>query len=374
MLHVGLTGGIGSGKSSVARHLVARGAVLVDADVLAREVVAAGTAGFAAVVAEFGERVVRPDGELDRPALGAVVFGDATARARLSGIVHPLVRERSAALVAAAPPDAVVVQDIPLLVEGGMARRFALVVVVHADAEVRVARLGEHRGMAAADAWARIAAQAGDDDRRASADVWLDNSGTPADLTAALDRLWDARIVAFEENVRADRAAPAPAHPVPADTGWAPAAARLVARVTAAAGDHGRGVAHIGATAVAGLPAADVLQLQIGVAGLPAADGMRAALREVGFVRRAPDHFASADPGRPADLHVREIDGPQWREALLCRDWLRADSGARDAYRRAVGEADAADGFATVEQRWWRTVNAAANRWGASSGWAPSLH
>ncbi len=220
MLQVGLTGGIGSGKSTVARRLAARGAVLVDADVLAREVVAAGTDGFAAVVAEFGDRVVGQDGELDRPALGAVVFGadDAgAARARLNGIIHPRVRERSEALVAAAPPDAIVVQDIPLLVEGGMAPRFALVAVVHADAELRVARLVEHRGMSAADARSRIAAQADDDARRAVADAWLDNSGTPADIEAAVDRLWDERLVPFEANLRACRPAPAVPRIVPAD-------------------------------------------------------------------------------------------------------------------------------------------------------------
>ena len=207
MLQVGLTGGIGSGKSTVARRLVARGAVLVDADALAREVVAAGTDGFAEVVAQFGGGVVGADGELDRPALGAIVFGDSDARARLNGIIHPRVRDCSMALVAAAPPDAVVVQDIPLLVEGGMAARFGLVVVVHADVDVRVARLVEHRGMSEGDARSRIAAQADDAARRAVADAWLDNGGGPDDIAAAVDRLWDDRLAPFDANLRLDRPA-----------------------------------------------------------------------------------------------------------------------------------------------------------------------
>ena len=132
MLRVGLTGGIGSGKSTVARRLVQRGAVLVDSDVLAREVVEPGTDGLAEIVAAFGPAVLDAGGALDRPALAAVVFGDPAARERLNGIVHPRVRRRSAELIAAAPADAVVVQDIPLLVEGAMGARFPLVVVVHA--------------------------------------------------------------------------------------------------------------------------------------------------------------------------------------------------------------------------------------------------
>jgi dephospho-CoA kinase len=135
VLQVGLTGGIGSGKSTVARRLVHRGAVLIDADVLAREVVEPGTDGWAEIVAAFGREVLDGDGALDRAALAAVVFADRQARDRLNGIVHPLVRRRSAELIAAAPPDAVVVQDIPLLVEGSMGSRFPLVVVVHADPE-----------------------------------------------------------------------------------------------------------------------------------------------------------------------------------------------------------------------------------------------
>jgi dephospho-CoA kinase len=193
VLRIGLTGGIGSGKSTVARLLTERGAHLVDSDVLAREVVAPGTAGLASVVAAFGDGVLTADGALDRPALAAVVFGDPGARARLDGIVHPLVRARAVELVSALPADAVVVQDIPLLVETGQAGAFDLVLVVEADLEARVARLVA-RGLTEADARARIAAQATDQQRRAVADVVLDNSGTPDQLAEQVDRFWAERV------------------------------------------------------------------------------------------------------------------------------------------------------------------------------------
>jgi dephospho-CoA kinase len=189
VLRIGLTGGIGSGKSTVARLLTERGAHLVDSDVLAREVVAPGTAGLASVVAAFGDGVLTADGALDRPALAAVVFGDPGARARLDGIVHPLVRARAVELVSALPADAVVVQDIPLLVETGQAGAFDLVLVVEADLEARVARLVA-RGLTEADARARIAAQASREERLALAGFVVDNSGTPDDLRAEVDRCW----------------------------------------------------------------------------------------------------------------------------------------------------------------------------------------
>jgi dephospho-CoA kinase len=193
VLRIGLTGGIGSGKSAVSQLLVRRGAVLVDADVLAREVVAVGTPGLAAVVEAFGESVLAADGSLDRPALAAVVFADPAARRRLDGIVHPLVRRRAAELIAAAAPDAVVLQDVPLLVETGQAASYDLVLVVEADLETRVARLVQ-RGLTEDDARARIAAQATDEQRRAVADVVLDNSGTLEQLAEQVDRFWAERV------------------------------------------------------------------------------------------------------------------------------------------------------------------------------------
>jgi dephospho-CoA kinase len=193
VLRIGLTGGIGSGKSTVSALLAARGAVIVDADRIAREVVEPGTPGLAAVAEAFGDGVLRPDGGLDRPALAAVVFADREARARLDAIVHPLVRARASELAAAAPDDAVVVHDVPLLVETGKWEPYDLVLVVEADPGIRVARL-VGRGLTEADARARMAVQATDEQRRAVADRVLDNSGTPEALEAQLERFWTEEV------------------------------------------------------------------------------------------------------------------------------------------------------------------------------------
>ncbi|MFF4379089.1 dephospho-CoA kinase [Kitasatospora sp. NPDC001547] len=190
MLKIGLTGGIGAGKSEVSRLFAARGAVIVDSDVIAREVVAPGTDGLAAVVAEFGPQVLREDGALDRPALGAVVFADPERLKALNAIVHPLVRARSAELEAAAAPDAVVVHDVPLLAENGLAPLFDLVVVVDAADGVRLDRLVRLRGMAEEEARARMAAQASREDRLAIADLVIDNGGGLAELEARVDEVW----------------------------------------------------------------------------------------------------------------------------------------------------------------------------------------
>ncbi|MBV9098756.1 MAG: dephospho-CoA kinase [Frankiaceae bacterium] len=195
MLLVGLTGGIGSGKSEVARRLAALGAVVVDADVVAREVVEPGTPGLDAVVAAFGPDVLTADGRLDRDRLAALVFGDADARARLNAIVHPLVRERTVALVtqaATADPHAVVVNDVPLLVEAGLAKTggYDAIVVVAADPATQRRRLVEQRGMAPADADARIAAQAPLADKLAVADYVVRNEGDLAELDAQVREVW----------------------------------------------------------------------------------------------------------------------------------------------------------------------------------------
>lgn len=185
-----MTGGVGSGKSTVAKLLVEHGAVLIDADAIAREVVEPGTPGFAAVVEAFGQDVVGPDGRLDRPKLAGIVFGDESKRAQLNAIVHPLVGQRTLELAQAAPPDAVVVYDIPLLVENNMAAGFDLVLVVEADADLRLSRLAK-RGMAADDARERMAAQATDQQRREVADVVIENNDSLEDLEAAVDDLWE---------------------------------------------------------------------------------------------------------------------------------------------------------------------------------------
>ena len=191
MLQVGLTGGIGAGKSTATARLAALGAVVIDADVLAREAVAPGTAGLAAVVRAFGAEVLAPDGSLDRAALAARVFADPAARQRLEAIVHPEVARRRAELVAAAPGDAVVVHDIPLLVEMGLTAGLDLVVVVDAAQEVRLRRLVEGRGLDEEQARSRIAAQAERAERLAIADVVLDGGGAVSQLQAQVDRLWE---------------------------------------------------------------------------------------------------------------------------------------------------------------------------------------
>ena len=182
MKRVGLTGGIAAGKSAVSGMLEDLGAVVIDADVLAREVVRTGTPGLDAVVAAFGEEVLGADGELDRPAMARLVFGDADARRRLEAIVHPLVFERIVELEAAAPQDAVVVHDIPLLAESGRAGTFDAVLVVDAPAEVQVARMVHDRGWSEAEARARIDAQASRQDRLSIATHVIDNTGTLEDL------------------------------------------------------------------------------------------------------------------------------------------------------------------------------------------------
>lgn len=189
MLRIGLTGGIGSGKSTAAARFAELGALVIDADTLAREVVEPGTPGLSAVVARFGSEILSPDGSLDRPALARLVFHDSEALAALNAIVHPLVAERRAELMASAGPDAVVVSDVPLLVENGMAGDFDAVVVVEAPLEQRLARLAS-RGLAEEEARARIARQASDQQRRAVATVLLDNSGSRAELTQQVDAAW----------------------------------------------------------------------------------------------------------------------------------------------------------------------------------------
>jgi dephospho-CoA kinase len=189
-LQVGLTGGIGSGKSEVTRLLAARGAVVVDSDLLAREAVAPGTPGLAAVVDEFGAGVLAADGSLDRPALGRLVFADPQRRAALEAIVHPYVRRRSAEIAHAAPRGAVVVHDVPLLVEKGLQRLYDLVVVVDADEEDQVRRLVGPRGMPEADARARVAAQASRERRLAAADLVVVNDGDLAVLRDRVADLW----------------------------------------------------------------------------------------------------------------------------------------------------------------------------------------
>jgi dephospho-CoA kinase len=190
VLRVGLTGGIGSGKSEVSRRLAAQGAVLIDADQISRQVVEPGTPGLAAIVAEFGPEVLLPDGSLNRPRLGEMIFADPELRGKLNGIVHPIVRARSQELEDAAEPGAIVVQDVPLLTENKLAGLFDLVVVVDVPPRVQIDRLTRNRDMTREQAKARMDAQASRADRLAIAAIVIDNSGSLAELDRQVGELW----------------------------------------------------------------------------------------------------------------------------------------------------------------------------------------
>jgi dephospho-CoA kinase len=391
MLQVGLTGGIGSGKSTVARRLVERGAVLIDADVIAREVVEPGSPGLQAVLAEFGDELRAPDGFLDRAALARVVFADESRRQALNAIVHPLVAARRSELAAALPPETVVVEDIPLLVENDLGAAFHLVVVVHASSEVRVRRLVAERGMDADDAWARVRSQADDAARRAAADVWLDNSGSITELLSAVDALWARRLVPFERNVRTRTIVRRSGTPtlVPYDESWPAQAHRLCARVALAAGSHGLGVEHIGSTAIPGIRAKDVIDLQLAVSSLDDADTIRPALEDAGFppfpgvwadnpkpADPDPVHWqnrlhGSADPARVVHLHVREANSAGWRYALLFRDWLRANPWEAKAYEaekiRLSSMHQTTSGYAEAKEPWFDSALPRAEAWAAAT-------
>ncbi|PRB72223.1 dephospho-CoA kinase [Arthrobacter sp. MYb213] len=194
MIHVGLTGGVASGKSAVATQLAKLGAVVIDADKLAREVVAPGTEGLAQIRQAFGHQVLASDGSLDRAALGALVFSDEAQRLKLNAIVHPLVRAEANRLRAAASSEAVVVEDIPLLVESGQADRFDLVLVVQAPHDERIRRMVEDRRWSVAEAESRMAAQASDADRAAMADHLLMNDGTLEQLQAQVTELFEKEL------------------------------------------------------------------------------------------------------------------------------------------------------------------------------------
>ncbi len=196
MYLIGLTGGIASGKSVVSSRLAQRGAILVDADILAREVVGPGSDGLAAIAREFGASVISPDGSLDRAALGAIIFSDPQKRAKLNEITHPAVWRLALdrfARAEAEDPHAVVVYDVPLLVESSRSRpmRFDLVVVVHASSEVRLGRLMSERGMTREEATHRLNSQASDAERLAIADVVIDSNGTLDETLQQADELWE---------------------------------------------------------------------------------------------------------------------------------------------------------------------------------------
>jgi dephospho-CoA kinase len=391
VLRVGLTGGIGSGKSTVAGRLEELGAVIVDADRIAREVVEPGTPGLAAVVEEFGSGILAPDGSLDRPALGKIVFADGDRRAALNAIVHPLVYARRSELVAAAPEDAIVVEDIPLLVENSLGKGFPLVIVVHAPASERVRRIAASRAITEEDAWARVRAQADDDARRAAADVWLDNSGAPDSTVAAVNSVWTDRLVPFEANLRAGRRAERSTQAVLAspDPTWSAQAVRLIERVRHCASQRILRVDHVGSTSVPGLAAKDVIDLQVVCEDLPTAENVAGSLTGAGLVRMpgrwwdtgrdGAEHdkamACNADPGRAANVHVRPVESPTWRDALLLRDWLRATPTGAAEYEALKRELvtlphETIDDYAERKTPWIKDALARADAWAARTGWS----
>lgn len=393
VLRVGLSGGIGSGKSTVAERLTTKGAVLVDADALAREIVEPRTSGLAELVDRFGERILDGDGALNRPALAELVFDDEQARADLNAITHPRIRELTAQRMSEAPGDAIVVHDIPLLVEAGYGADYDLVVIVDAPEEVRVRRLVE-RGLTESDARARIRAQATLQQRYEAADVWIDNVGSVEQVRAVVDELWRERLVPFEENLRfGRRAACAEPRLVQADPDWPGQARRLISRVERAAGAAALRVDHIGSTAVPGLPAKDVIDLQLTVRSETDADDLAPALTAAGFPEYlaarndTPHGFApgaeqwvkrlhqGADPGRPVNLHVRAQGTAAQRMALLFPAWLRAHEAARDEYaqlkRELAEQHSAVADYAAAKEPWFAETLPKVEQWAARAGIEP---
>ncbi|TFV55371.1 dephospho-CoA kinase [Mycobacterium sp. PS03-16] len=403
MLRIGLSGGIGAGKSTVSSTFSELGGIVVDGDVIAREVVEPGTEGLAKLVDAFGEDILTPDGALNRPALAAIAFSDEDKRQTLNGIVHPLVAKRRSELIDAAHSDAVIIEDIPLLVESGMAPMFPLVVIVHAAEDLRVARLIEYRGFSEQDARARIAAQATEEQRRAVADVWLDNSGSAAELVEQARTLWHERILPFAHNLRVGEPAAAAPALVPYDATWPDQAGRILARLRTACGHRAVRIDHIGSTAVPGMDAKDVIDVQVTVASLEDADELRDALTAAGYVRRpvtadvgkadarstvtAFDHrddeslwhkrvHCSADPGRPTNVHLRVEGHPNQQFALLFVEWLRANPAVQADYlalkRRVAGAAPPTTGaYAEAKEPWFLDAYRRAWEWADTTGWRP---
>ncbi|MBS1693148.1 MAG: dephospho-CoA kinase [Actinobacteria bacterium] len=401
MLRIGLTGGIGAGKSTVSAAFRDCGGIIVDGDIIAREVVEPGTEGLAALVEAFGGDILLDTGALNRPALAAKAFPDEKRRATLNGIVHPLVARRRQEIIAAVADDAVVVEDIPLLVETGLAPTFPLVVVVWADAETRLRRLVETRGMPEADARARIQAQASDEQRRAIADVVLDNSGTPGDLVDKARELWHQRVLPLAHNIRTHQRVSPVYRLVPYDPDWPAQARRIVDRLRFACGSTALRIDHIGSTAIPGMDAKDVVDVQITVASLESADSVAAALAGAGYPRighinadvpkpdarstvSSFDHtddpalwhkriHGAADPGRPANVHIRVDGWPGQQFALLFTAWLSAHPGVRadylDVKRRALQRGPV--GYADAKEPWFLDAYRRAWDWADATAWRP---
>jgi dephospho-CoA kinase len=399
VLRVGVTGGIGSGKSTVSRRLAELGAHVVDADEVARAVVEPGQPALDRIRDTFGAGVIRSDGTLDRAGLAAIVFPDPERLAELEAITGPAITERVAALRAAGPPDGVSVFDMPLLVERGLWVHEHLAVVVEADTETRVSRLVEQRGLDEDDVRHRIATQASDEERRAVADVVLDNAGTPDQLVGKVDRLWHERLVPYARNLAAGTRTRGVTRNAVAEprVDWQARGERVVARIAAALAPTGVAteVSHIGSTAVRGLAAKDVIDVQVGVRHLAEADrdDVRRALRDAGYLPSEGNttdtphpagadpaawtkrFFGGCDPAQVVHVHVREHGSAGWRFALLFRDWLVHVPAERDAYaaekRRLLALDAATSAYVAAKEPWFEQAWERASAWAAQTGWRP---
>jgi dephospho-CoA kinase len=323
--------------------------------------------------------------------------------------VHPPVAQRRSELIAGAveaQKNPVIVEDIPLLVESGMAPMFPLVLIVNADEDLRMKRLIEHRGFTEKDARARIAAQATEEQRRAVADVWLDNSGSAAELVEQARALWHQRIVPFAHNLEGGEPARSQPVLVPHDPSWPDQARRIAARLNTACGHRAVRIDHIGSTAVPGMDAKDVIDVQVTVASLDAADELAEAVTGAGYVRMPVtaddskpdarstvaefDHthsktlwhkrlHCSADPGRPTNVHVRVDGWPNQQFALLFVDWLAANPDAQEQYlavKRDAERAGALDDhfadYAAAKEPWFSDAYRQAWDWADATGWRPT--
>lgn len=376
MLKIGLTGGIGAGKSTVSEILAAHGAAIIDADKIAREVVAPGEPLLDDLAKRFGEDVIGGDGGLDRAALAAAAFADEDSTAALNALMHPAIRNRTIEHFARHSDAEVVVHDVPLLVENAMTPAYHLNLLVDVPAELRLERLMNARGMAREDAESRIARQASDEDRYAVCDVIIDNADSVSATQDRVAELVNDRILPFAANLAAQqRAQRGPAELVePGGQDWQQQAQLIIAKLHHRIGDHLR-IDHIGSTAVPDLPAKDVLDLQLLVPDLDTARELSEHLANLGYPGHdAADNLgegqleekqfhANTDPGRAVNLHVRRTDSVG---AVFAREFvelLRTDAFERDRYahlkRTLVRDhADDADshGYADAKEPYFLTM------------------
>lgn len=349
MLKIGLTGGIGAGKSTVSEILAACGAVIIDADKIAREVVAPGEPLLDELVQRFGKEVIAADGGLDRAQLAAAAFADEESTAALNALMHPAIRNRTDEHLTRHSDAEVVVHDVPLLVENAMAPAYHLNLLVDVPADLRLERLMSTRGMARDDAESRIARQASDEERYAVADVIIDNSGAVDATQERVARLVDDRILPFAANLAARvQAARGPVELVdPADRDWSLQAQRIIAKLHHGLGEQFR-IDHIGSTAVPGLAAQDVIDLQLLVPDLDAARGeLSERLADLGYpgvdgTDRLGDSelepkrlHANTDPGRAVNLNVRNEDSVGAVFAQRFVELLRTDPAERERYAQS---------------------------------------